>query len=292
MAIFPLDDVLSGGTRQLRTELVKGTVAVATLQNAVSATGNGTDFIVDGYGVATLQITGTFVATVTFYGSVDGTNFINIPAQNRNTGERALTTTTTGLYEIDCRGLQKIRASVTWTSGTSITIVGRAEPFAGSNSSMTLTGSSVAIPVDVQYANLTDGEALPIKRTEKIEEVFFYDNIAITATSNVISPVKDLSKYCALTFYVVNTHDQAIDIYPQLGNDITGYSTEYWDGTGFVSTSTNLLTIPVGATKRFVINKKWTEILDKPIKNLRFVAKATIAPSSGAITIGVWGVPN
>jgi len=155
LSIFPLDDVLSGGTRQLRTELVKGTVTTATLQNAVNASSSGTDFTVDGYGVATLQITGTFVATVTFYGSVDGVNFINISAQNRNTGERVLTTTTTGLYEIDCRGLQKIRASVTWTSGTSITIVGRAEPFAGSNSSIQITGRKAQVKTTTLTSSTT-----------------------------------------------------------------------------------------------------------------------------------------
>jgi len=195
MAIFPLDDVLSGGTRQLRTELVKGTVAVATLQSAVSATGNGTDFTVDGYGVATLQITGTFVATATFWGSVDGTNFINIPAQNRNTGERALTTTTTGLYEIDCRGLQKIRASVTWTSGTSVTIVGRAEPFAGSNSSMTLTGSNVKIlrQIDTAQLGTTTGYA------------------GNTASSQVsTTEILDISSYKYKMFFVKNNYDSAL----------------------------------------------------------------------------------
>jgi len=127
-----LTDILSGGTNSLRTELTKGISTTATLQNAVSATGNGTDFTVDGYGVTTLQITGTFVATVTFFGSVNGTNFGVVSAYDRNLGINVLSTTNTGLFEINCKGLNKIRAVVTWTSGTSITIVGKAEPFSGS----------------------------------------------------------------------------------------------------------------------------------------------------------------
>jgi hypothetical protein len=142
------------GTEQLRTEIVMGVSTSATLQDAVSATGNGTDFTVDGYGITTLQITGTFVATITFYGSADGTNFVNISATNRNTGARVLNTTSTGLYDIDCRGLQKIRASVTWTSGTSVTVFGVAEPFSGSNSTLEISNSNV---------EQTPGSAIPAK---------------------------------------------------------------------------------------------------------------------------------
>lgn len=103
MSLFPLSDILSGGTKQLRTELVKTTVATEILQNAVSTSGNGVSFSVDGFGVATLQITGTFVATVTFYGSVDGTNFVNISAYDRNSKTEVLSTTNTGIFEITTR---------------------------------------------------------------------------------------------------------------------------------------------------------------------------------------------
>jgi len=104
-----------------------------TLQDEVSATGDGIDFNVEGYGTVTLYISGSFVATVTFKASIDGTNFEDYPAMNKSTGEIATTATTTGLYEINCRGLKEIRASVTWTSGTSITIAGYAEIFSSSD---------------------------------------------------------------------------------------------------------------------------------------------------------------
>jgi hypothetical protein len=154
LALNPLSDFMHDGTEQLRTEIVMGVSTSATLQDAVSATGNGTDFTVDGYGITTLQITGTFVATITFYGSADGTNFVNISATNRNTGARVLNTTSAGLYDIDCRGLQKIRASVTWTSGTSVTVFGVAEPFSGSNSTLEISNSNV---------EQTPGSAIPAK---------------------------------------------------------------------------------------------------------------------------------
>ena len=126
----------------LKTKLTKTISSVFTLHNATNSTGNGTMFDVEGFGVCTLQITGTFTASIVFQGSVDGTNFVAIPAIKRDEGNTVYSTTSIGLYEINCRGLKGVRAVVTWTSGTSVTIIGRAEPFAGSNTSMQLTGST------------------------------------------------------------------------------------------------------------------------------------------------------
>ena len=98
-----------------------------TLQNAVSATGNGSSLTVTGYGVAVLQVSGTFTATITFEGSTDaGTTWTAISATQIGAADISTTTTTTGLYRISCTGLDLIRARVTWTSGTSVTVVGRA----------------------------------------------------------------------------------------------------------------------------------------------------------------------
>jgi len=135
---FLLNELLTGVKRWFIKN--KSDNETVTLQNAVSATGNGVDFSVVGFGSATLQITGIFVATVVFYGSVDGINFVNIPTKNRNLKTWVFSTTTTGLYDIDCSGLAKIRAVVTWTSGTSITIIGNVEAFSGSNNVTEISG--------------------------------------------------------------------------------------------------------------------------------------------------------
>lgn len=47
----------------------------AVLQNAAAATGNGVLLEVSGYSKMALMLTGTFVGTVTFEVSLDGTNF-------------------------------------------------------------------------------------------------------------------------------------------------------------------------------------------------------------------------
>jgi hypothetical protein len=52
----------------------------ARLHNASVAVGNGAELKVEGFESASFQISGTFVATLTFEGSVDGTTFFAVPA--------------------------------------------------------------------------------------------------------------------------------------------------------------------------------------------------------------------
>lgn len=114
-------------------DLMGNTPIEATLQNEAAAVGNGTDFEVAGYGSACLQISGEFEGAVLFQGSVDGLNFISTPGAKRG-GMLSDTATTPGLYDIDCRGLKKIRARVDNITSGAITVVGTAEPFAGNDS--------------------------------------------------------------------------------------------------------------------------------------------------------------
>lgn len=117
-----IDQTTDGTTNAV--SLTKGTVASTTMQNAVSATGNGTSLDVQGKAVAVLQITGTFSATINFEASVDDTNWFNINATQLGADALITSATGTGLFRISCAGIKSIRARVTWTSGTSVTVVG------------------------------------------------------------------------------------------------------------------------------------------------------------------------
>lgn len=99
---------------------------LATLQDAVSATGNGNSLDVKGQSSAVLSIVGTFVGILTFEATVDGTNWFSVFAVKVGNGAIASTASTTGLYRIACSGYTSIRARVsTWTSGTSVTVKAR-----------------------------------------------------------------------------------------------------------------------------------------------------------------------
>lgn len=114
--------------------------ARAVLQAAAVATGNGSELDVSGMASASFQISGTFVATVTFEGTVDGANWIALRARNAATGARATTATAAGVYIADCAGFSLVRARVTWSSGTSVTVTAYAGPESASDG-----GEAVAI---------------------------------------------------------------------------------------------------------------------------------------------------
>ena len=118
--------------------------ADVVVQNAVSASANGATLPVTGYGVALFAVRGSFVASVVFEASIDaGTNWDPISATLVG-GDIVTAATVPGLYRISCAGVDLIRARVTWTSGTSITVVGRATNATMANKIIKLaTGSNV-----------------------------------------------------------------------------------------------------------------------------------------------------
>lgn len=93
----------------------------AVLQSAAVATGNGTIYSLTGNDSAVFQVTGTFVGTVTWEATVDGTNWGGVAVADlaSTTRARALTSTAPGLFLLDSvGGIQSVRARVSaWTSG-------------------------------------------------------------------------------------------------------------------------------------------------------------------------------
>jgi len=98
-----------------------------TLQNAAVATGNGTSLPMSGSDSAVLQVNGITTATITFEGTVDGSNWVAVAMSDLNSTTRARATTATadGLYLLESAGsLTLLRARVSvWTAGT-ITVKG------------------------------------------------------------------------------------------------------------------------------------------------------------------------
>jgi hypothetical protein len=106
-----------------------GKTAYKVLQLAATGTGNGTaaecTIVSDGgFTTLTVQITGISGDTITFEGTVDGSNWVAFQFTNLNTGTAATTATADGLYRATVLGLKSVRARVsTWSAGT-ITITG------------------------------------------------------------------------------------------------------------------------------------------------------------------------
>lgn len=130
--------------------------ATTTLQNAATATGNGTTLDVKGYGAAILQVTGTFSATITFEATLDGTNWVAVEATSLNDGSKSTTATSTGLFVVPTPGVETLRARISAYTSGSVTVVGRGFPGAQATlADVELNSSDVQIGA-VEIKNATD----------------------------------------------------------------------------------------------------------------------------------------
>ena len=93
-----------------------------SLHSASTGNGNGTVIDAAGFSAVGVQVTGTFVGTVHFEGTVDGSNWVAVQGANLNDGSVATSATAAGLFSIPLAGLSHFRARVAWTSGTSVTV--------------------------------------------------------------------------------------------------------------------------------------------------------------------------
>lgn len=102
----------------------KGMTFYHTFQSAAAATGNGTALDVGGLAIVGIQVTGTFVGTVTFEGTIDGSTWATIAARNMSDGAAVATATAAGLYQVPVAGLVQIRARISAYTSGSITVQG------------------------------------------------------------------------------------------------------------------------------------------------------------------------
>lgn len=97
---------------------------VHTMQSAAAAIGGGSPMPTDDFATVGMQVTGTFVATITFQGTVDLSNWVTIEVTSVTDGSKVQTATATGVWTVPTNGLRAVRAYISsWTSGT-VTVSG------------------------------------------------------------------------------------------------------------------------------------------------------------------------
>ena len=107
------------------TQGASSTPASTTMQSAATGTGNGTNLNVQGYASATVQISGTFSATITFEISTDDSVWTAIPARPVGTGSAVSTTATAaGVFCFNTAGFKSLRARISTYASGSVTAVG------------------------------------------------------------------------------------------------------------------------------------------------------------------------
>jgi hypothetical protein len=125
------------------------------LQSAAEANGNGTAVDVRGMVSVAFQVTGTFVATVSFEGSVDGTNYVSLQTANVANGTVGTSTTATGVFVAACAGFYYVRAPVSGRSSGAITVIARALPV---GAGLSLADIDVSGTETVTVSSITAGE--------------------------------------------------------------------------------------------------------------------------------------
>lgn len=98
--------------------------STVTLQSGATGTGNGTPAAVYGQTTLGVQVTGITTATLTWEGTVDGTNWVSLRGVQAGTGLPATTATANGVYRLDVAGLHDVRARISSYSSGTITVVG------------------------------------------------------------------------------------------------------------------------------------------------------------------------
>jgi hypothetical protein len=92
--------------------------------NLTAATQNVATAATAGQGSAAIQITGTWAATLSFEGTVDGTNWAALTVKPLGSTKVATATTANGIWRASLSGLQKIRVYCTaYTSGTAVVTI-------------------------------------------------------------------------------------------------------------------------------------------------------------------------
>lgn len=104
----------------------------------------------DNFGVAGIIITGTWVGTISFYGSLDGVNYVPIQVQNLTTNAPVFSTIVNGQFVTSTSGMKAVKAIMSaYTSGTAdVTIQAQAGPGMPAPALSVLeTGNTTASPL-------------------------------------------------------------------------------------------------------------------------------------------------
>lgn len=119
------DRVRGDTTNGLDVDVVRGPADV-TASGSLAAAAQVVTLALAGQSAAAAQITGTWVGTITFEASLDGTTWTAINAVSASTSSPQTTTTVNGLYRITPGGLQQFRANMTAFTSGSATVLLRA----------------------------------------------------------------------------------------------------------------------------------------------------------------------
>ncbi|WP_342045908.1 hypothetical protein [Bacillus sp. OTU530] len=135
----------------------------------------------------------------------------------------------------------------------------------------------------------TAGNPGNVKSTAKNELISIFRNQSIADTNSITSAAIDFSAYKKTLFLVSNTTDQPIKVTPllQLYAGDGAKSFLEWDGENFVEGNT--ITIPSNTLGKYFSLNSYLDLLNMPLREVKFSIKADVAPTSGVVNVQAWG---
>ncbi|QHT61703.1 hypothetical protein GXP70_18130 [Paenibacillus lycopersici] len=117
--------------------------------------------------------------------------------------------------------------------------------------------------------------------------VQYYENAFAIRDTNNYRPNLDLSGFQRFQIWAFNSMDQDISVTLQKLDLGAPQNIQQWNGTAWAVAQ---ITVPKGSTY-YLLNTA-LPCLDRPFESLALRISASVAPTSGSITIKVVGVPN
>jgi len=265
MSLYPFSDfyttfkdLTSKALRVVSESKITGGYSPAnlTMQNAVTANGNGTLLNVNEYATAVLEVRGTFSATVNFECSIDDTNWYSIVA-TKNDGTISSSCTTIGLYEIKVAGEKSVRARVSGYVSGNVTVVGKVSPLVNAEKSIQLTGSIINTKI-----------------------ITLFDALALRDTDPHLSETVDLSQADSIQIITVGSLNQTtlLKVANRTGVSTNNYN--FYNISGFVVNNYSpVVELHNADSQAGNTNLKY------PLTNVGFSIQASIAPTVGTLTV-------
>lgn len=208
-----------------------------TAPNAPSATGNitalnGTVTVsLAGYTSCVIDLRGTYTATITFQGTVDGTNWIALvgtPYGSNNNVAAVSTSTTSGAWLVQCAGCIQVRALCSaYTSGTSIVNIRATMANAWNYSVAVGATNNVAISsgtvTTVSTVSAVTSSAMASATVTDIASAA----ITTTQTSGNITTLNTQAASWLVTVSAISGTNASMDVVIQETMDATNYYTVY-----------------------------------------------------------------
>lgn len=135
----------------------------ATLQSGAAASGNGSLLDCGGLTLGSLQISGTFVATINFESTENDTDWVSVYAINQTTRVASQSATTTGLFTVPLAGNSQFRARISGYASGQVTV--KIKALAGASPGLTITSTSSGSAQTTTRAAIASVDGAPISGT-------------------------------------------------------------------------------------------------------------------------------